>query len=203
MKRNTKTKSIAIATALTTLLSASAVLADTTSSNTVETPKISQTQTCDAHGWFKSRLDSLVSSGTLTQAQEDAIQTKAPMVPKVNVDKGEFNRGHHDGQFVNVLDGLVKAGTITQAQADAIKGALTPAKGDNDATPTPPKEDGTTKVDVKTVLDGLVKADTITQVQADAIQSAIKPAVEAVPAVEAKSAVEAVPAVEARSSSRG
>ena len=59
MKRNTKTKTIVIATALATLLSATAVLANTTTSNTVETPKFSQTQSFEAHGWVKSSLDSI------------------------------------------------------------------------------------------------------------------------------------------------
>ena len=39
-----KTKTIVIATAIATLLSATAAFADTTSSNTVQTPKVSQTQ---------------------------------------------------------------------------------------------------------------------------------------------------------------
>ena len=77
-----KTKTIVIATAITTLLSATAVFADTTSSNTVQqAPMFSLTHLGEhlgeAHDWlksrldsigFKSRLDSLVTSGTLTQA---------------------------------------------------------------------------------------------------------------------------------------
>ena len=117
MMRKTKTKTIVIATVITTLLSATAAFADnTTSSNTVQAPKFSQTHSCEAHGWFKSRLDSLVKAGTLTQAQEVAIQSA------ITTAKGEFKRGDNGG-FKTVLDRLVKAGTITQAQEDAIQGS--------------------------------------------------------------------------------
>jgi len=65
---------------------------------------------------FKTALDSLVTAGTITQAQETAVETA--MTPA----KGNFKRGHNNG-FKTALDGLVTAGTITQAQETAILGS--------------------------------------------------------------------------------
>jgi hypothetical protein len=65
---------------------------------------------------FKTALDSLVTAGTITQAQEDAITTA--LTPK----KGAFQKGQNGG-FKTALDSLVTAGTITQAQETAILGS--------------------------------------------------------------------------------
>lgn len=64
-------------------------------------------------GGLISRLDSLVSSGTLTSAQETAINDaiKATMP-----------------QRVNQLNSLLTAGTITSAQETAIKSAMQTAR---------------------------------------------------------------------------
>ena len=75
MTRNTKTNTIVIVTAIATLLSATAAFANTTSNNTVQTPKFSQKQSGETNCWFKIRLDSLVKDGTIIKAQEDAIQS--------------------------------------------------------------------------------------------------------------------------------
>lgn len=150
-----------IATALTTLLSATAVLADTTSSKTVEAPKMAQTQQCETNGSFKSHLDSLVASGTLDQDKEDAIQSAGQ---KDDSNKGnhygEFNRGHQKGQIKTILDGLVKSGTITQAQEDSIQSAITTAQLKHDANKDQPKNH----------QNGQVNDGTRNHVQEDAIQ---------------------------------
>ena len=143
-----RTKTIAITTAILTLLSASAVFADSTNNSTVSIPKSSQTQSGRVDGGYKSHLDSLLAAGTITQVQEDAIQAalKTTMTPP--------NSDAHGPQAG--LAALVTAGTITQAQSDAMTVAMTSAvKG----------PDG-----VKTALDALVTAGTITQAQEDAIQ---------------------------------
>ena len=136
-----KSKSIVIATAITMLLSATTAFADTTSSNIVQIPKFSQTQSGEVHGWPKSDLVSLVTSRTLTQAQkdaiqsailtptltqaqEDAIQSAILTPPKVSVAKGILKRGDNGG-FKTVPVGLVTSGTLTQAQEGAIQGAIT------------------------------------------------------------------------------
>ena len=62
---------------------------------------------------LKKAMDSLVTAGTITQAQETAIQTA------MTTGKGDFNRGHNGG-MKTALDSLVTAGTITQAQETAI-----------------------------------------------------------------------------------
>ena len=119
-----KSKSIVIATAITMLLSATAAFADTTSSNIVQAPNFSQTQSGEVHGWPKSDLVSLVTSRTLTQAQEDAIQSAILTPPKVSVAKGILKRGDNGG-FKTVPIGLVTSGTLNQAQEGAIQGAIT------------------------------------------------------------------------------
>src|SRR5680860_661080 len=147
-----KIKTIAIATSILTLLSASAVFAATTSNSTVSVPKFSQRQSCVVDGSFKSHLDSLLAAGTITKVQEDAIQ--AALKTTMTTPNGEAQNGHQGG-----LKALVTVGTITQVQADAIQTAMTSRgafnKGDNDG--------------LKTALDSLVTAGTITQAQEDAI----------------------------------
>lgn len=118
-------KGIVIATAITMFLSAIAASADTRSSNIVQqAPKFSQTQPSEAHVWPKSYLFSLATSGTLTQAQEDAIQSAILNPPKVSVAKGKLKRGDRGG-FKTVSVGLVKAETLTQTQEGTIQGAIT------------------------------------------------------------------------------
>lgn len=112
-----KTKTIAIATAIVTLLSASAAFAATTSSSSAQSPRLSQRQSWDVkNGGFnrgskdglKTELNSLVTAGTITQEQADAITTAIS-----TAEKGP------DG-MKTALDALVTAGTITQAQEDAL-----------------------------------------------------------------------------------
>ena len=113
MKKATKRNTIAIATALTTLLSATAVLADATSSKTVEAPKMAQTQQCETNGSFKSHLDSLVASGTLDQDKEDSIQSAITTAQlKHDADKGQ-PKNHQNGQ--------INDGTKNHVQEDAIQ----------------------------------------------------------------------------------
>ena len=128
MNRKSKTKTIVLATAITTLLSATAVFAGTTSSNTVQAPSFSLTHSYKVNGWFKSCLDSLVTSGALTQAQEDAIQSTISATPNVGAAKEHYWRGDN-GEFKTILDGQVKAGTITKAQKFAIQEAINTAIG--------------------------------------------------------------------------
>lgn len=57
-----------------------------------------------------SVLDTLVTEGTLTQAQEDAILSSM--------------QGIGTGGLKTALDGLVTAGTLTQAQEDAVLSSM-------------------------------------------------------------------------------
>lgn len=117
----TKTKAIVIATAITTLLSATAAFADTTNSHTVQAPKFSQTQPGEAHDWFKNSIASLLNAGTLTEAQEVAIRGAISASPQLDLTKDDLKEG--DNAFKTFLDVLVKARTITQAQEVAIQGS--------------------------------------------------------------------------------
>ena len=111
-----------IATALTALLSATSAFADTTSGNSVQAPKFSQTQSGEASGWFKSRLDSLVKNGSIIHAQEFAIKSSITNANEDAVANGDFKSVDNGGSKY-VLDGLVKDGTITHTQEAAIRGS--------------------------------------------------------------------------------
>ena len=118
--RKKKTNTIVIATAITTLLSATtAAFADTTSLNTAQTPEFRQTQSGKMYDFPNSHLVSLINSGTLTQTQKDAIQCAILTDPKVSTAKGKLKRGDNGG-FKTVLIGLVKTATLNQAQNGAI-----------------------------------------------------------------------------------
>jgi len=99
---------------------------------------------------FKSKLDGLVTAGTITQTQENAIVTLATTT--INSAKGEMKTG---------LDGLVTAGTITQAQEDAVVKLATPTN----------REGRNNEIKVK--FNGLVTAGTITQSQENAMINAL------------------------------
>jgi len=127
MTRKAKTKTIVIATAIT-LLTATAAFADTTSSNTIQAPNFSQTQSGEASGWFKSYLDSLVKDGAITQVQEAAIKSAITIANEDAVANGDFKSVDNGGSKY-VLDGLVTDGTITHAQEIAIQSANLNNKG--------------------------------------------------------------------------
>lgn len=151
MNRNRKTKTIAIVTAVVTLLSASTVFAATTSNSPAPTQRFSHTRSDgpnmkgdfnkEPNDGFNTSLDSLVTAGTITQAQEDAITS---------------NRGERPEDGVKtVLDALVTTEIITQDQEDAIQTAMNANDG------------------IKATLDSLVAAGTITQAQENAIQGSL------------------------------
>lgn len=68
-------------------------------------------------------MDSLVTSSTLTQAQEDSIKSALVAAKPFGPAKGERIKGGKDG-FKTVLDSLVTSGTLTQAQEDSIQSAI-------------------------------------------------------------------------------
>jgi len=109
------------------------------------TAKVTFSQITDK---LKSALDSLVTVGTITKTQEDAI---AKVLPTADKKGGRGPEGTAKSPFAS----LVTAGTLTQAQSDAVQKAMDTARGTAKTT--------------KAVLDALVTAGTITQVQEDAI----------------------------------
>ncbi len=90
----------------------------------------------------RAPLSSLVTAGTLTQAQATAVK-------EAMVAAHDANKAAHDKVESSTLAGLVSAGTLTQSQSDAIAATKPEA-----------------------VLASLVSAGTITLSQADAIEAA-------------------------------
>ena len=104
---------------------------------------------------IESKLNALVTSGTITAEQETAIKTA--IMPQ-----GFAKGGNHSEIFKTKLEELVTAGTITADDKTAIETALTSDKGN-----------------FKTVLANLVTAGTITAEKQTAIETALKPQKEA------------------------
>lgn len=100
---------------------------------------------------FGTKLDELVSAGTITSDQETAIKTA--LTPQ-----GDFKGGDHKDMFKNKLAELVAAGTITSDDQSAIEEVLSNGKGG-----------------FKTALDNLVTEGKLTQEKITAIESSLKP----------------------------
>ncbi|HYE83942.1 MAG TPA: hypothetical protein VEG39_17475 [Clostridia bacterium] len=139
----------------------------------------------------KAAINGLVSAGTITQAQADAV------VKEYTPGEG---RKMLAIQSISPMSELVKAGTITQAQADAVNKAVKEGIAEEkaledifkglvaDGTVTEAQKDAIQKVFpqkgifVKPALknsfslDKLVEAGTITQAQADAFSESMKTA---------------------------
>ena len=103
----------------------------------------------DHKGDFKTVLNGLVTSGTITSDKETAIEAALSQ-------KNSNKTGEYKNKFKTKLDALVTAGTITSDEETAIQTALTSAKGD-----------------FKTVLDSLVTSGTITSDKETAIETAL------------------------------
>lgn len=129
---------------------------------------------------IKSKLDPLVTAGTITHAIEDkviAIFNQIETDKKAEMDKLKSMSAADRKTYlanqaktpkVDPLASLVSGGTMTQAQADAIKAAIAPNKDVRSIHRSRPMQPaGKTTVNMqtalKTKLDALVKAGTITQ----------------------------------------
>ena len=155
-----RAKSIVILTAMATLLSAAGAYANQTSGTMQTQNFLSRVQSVETNNGFANNLDSLVTAGTITQTQAEAIQAALEVAkPTGGSENGGKQQGDKGG-FTSVLDNLVTAGTITQTEAEAIQTAL------KAANPS----------DFASALDDLVTAGTITQTQAEAIQAAFEAA---------------------------
>lgn len=113
---------------------------------------------------FTSTLDSLVSSGAISQDQETAIQSAFEASRN-----SARTSGTYTPKTTNPIDSLVSSGTITKDQATSIKDALKTSMSKNKPQ-DPPKDPGSE------VLDNLVSTGTITQDQENTIQNALKSA---------------------------
>ncbi|SPF44286.1 putative Cell wall-binding protein [Candidatus Desulfosporosinus infrequens] len=110
---------------------------------------------------IKTALDRLVTTDTMTQAQEDAIQSGIKSA----------SQGGTQSEFNSIMDGQVASGTLTQAQEDSIQSALAATLQVGSTKGRNKKGDHRR---YKTIMDGLVTAGTITQTQEDAIQNGLK-----------------------------
>lgn len=88
-------------------------------SNTTSDTSTTQHQRMQGRG-FATKLDALVTAGTLTSDQKTAIEnTLKP--------QGNFNGRDHKDMFKNKLSELVTAETLTSDEQTAIENALTNA----------------------------------------------------------------------------
>jgi hypothetical protein len=78
-------------------------------------------------------MDELVKDGTITIAQQVAIQTAITIANQDAAANGDFNCIDNGGSKY-VMDGLVKDGTITIAQKLAIQSVIKIAKEDGTMT---------------------------------------------------------------------
>ena len=120
----------------------------------------------------KDALDNLVSSGTITQEQEDAITSAFESSRKSSESQLTYNNSN---KSANPIANLVSSGTITKDQANSIQNALKASR--NGDTPPPPPPMGNNSPG-KNALDSLVSSGTITQDQENTIDSALKSAFE-------------------------
>ena len=79
------------------------------------------------NGGLKSVMDGLVKDGTITIAQEVAIQTAITIANQDAAANGDFDCIDNGGSQY-VMDGLVKDGTITIAQEVTLQNAIKTAK---------------------------------------------------------------------------
>lgn len=79
-------------------------------------------QNLTTNGGFKTKLDGLVTAGTITQDQETAI---VALFTKPTAGTSQTGARDENGGLKTKLDGLVTAGTITQDQETAIEALFT------------------------------------------------------------------------------
>jgi len=82
---------------------------------------------------YKIVMDNLVKNGTITVAQQIAIQTAITIANQDAAANGDFNCIDNYGSKY-VMDGLVKDGTITIAQQVAIQSVIITSKEDGTLT---------------------------------------------------------------------
>lgn len=124
---------------------------------------------------FKTKLDTLVTAGTITEAQETAVLNLfTPSTNNGTDGNSQTKPGNPKDDFKTKLDTLVTAGTITEAQETSVLNLFTQPSNNNTARNSQGKQEKPID-DFKTKLDGLVTAGTITQDQETAILNVLKP----------------------------
>jgi len=110
--RSTTAHSNKLSTPITSVIS--------TAPNTVET---NGSYKSGDNGEFKTVMDGLVKDGTITIAQEIAIQTAITIANQDAAENGDFDCIDNAGSQY-VMEGLVKDGTITIVQESTIQNAI-------------------------------------------------------------------------------
>jgi polyhydroxyalkanoate synthesis regulator phasin len=113
---------------------------------------------------INSTLDSLVSSGTISQDQETSIESALSSAFQSNSTQASSAPA---AAQTSPLDSLVANGTLTQDQANAVDSALRSGHHHHHAQPD-------LNSSISNALDNLTSNGTITQDQSDAIQKSLQ-----------------------------
>ncbi len=95
------------------------------SSSNLYTPNVRKTTSSSTENPFENSLESLVSDGTITQEQEDAI-AEALKPPTDKFAAPPAPPEEEENPLKDLLESLTSNGTITQEQEDAIAEILRP-----------------------------------------------------------------------------
>lgn len=110
MIRGTEKRRTVIATTITTLLSAAAAFAAIKAAKKISTAYVNAKR--EDKSELETVLDGLVEAGTITQAQEVAIQSAITTAKEVAIANGNFTNGDND-ELETVLDSS-KIGRLTK-----------------------------------------------------------------------------------------
>ncbi|MBE6066450.1 MAG: hypothetical protein E7211_01960 [Clostridium lundense] len=173
---------IAAGLSLSAMVSVSAATNDA-SENTTK-PAVTKQNKANKRGFLseniKTKLDSFVKAGTITQAQEDKIiefvngknEEKKVEMEKVKKMTEEQRKVYFETnkskEKTNLFDELVSKGIINQSQADKLKASLPEKKGLGKGMEHGRKLNAE---GLKTTLDTLVKSGKLTQAKEDKIIS--------------------------------
>lgn len=125
--------------------------------------RVTSLQGANINNSISSSLDSLVSAGTITQEQADAVTNIFEAGRQTMQTARTYNT-----KPVNPLDSLVSSGTITKEQEESIKSAFEAARKSNQTQTDTEKDPGTT------TLDNLVSSGIITEEQEESIRNAFE-----------------------------
>ncbi len=126
-----------------------------------------------------SPLSALVSDGTITSDQEQAIKDALDAARMAYRTKTGAENASGNSSFKDPLASLVSAGTITEDQEAAVKSALGSMKKHHGMPPPPQMTQDESSDTLKSVLDGLTESGKITSDQQQYITSAFQSAMEA------------------------
>lgn len=122
---------------------------------------------------FADQLSALVTAGSITQAQADAVETALKPSQSEKPDTTSASANDPAALMKSKLDALLSAGTISSDQETAILNAIQPPAGNGPAQNSSGQKRGNP---MENALNSLVTAGTITQDIADTVLEALKSA---------------------------